>query len=64
MKKSILGTKNEMVDGKINHGRETLILEHVYGLCRRKNDLYKPPNRGSLYQTNEQYKNKFLAMER
>ena len=64
MKKNVLATKNEMVDGEINLGREKSISENVYGLCMSKGDLYKPPNRGSLFQTIEKYKNVFPAMER
>ena len=42
MKKNILATKNEMVDGEINHGREKLISENVYGLCKRKTTSINP----------------------
>ena len=42
MKKNILATKNEMVDGEINPGREKLISENVCGLCRSKMTFIKP----------------------
>ena len=37
-----------MVSGKINPGRENLILENVYGPYWGRNDLYKPQNSESL----------------
>ena len=42
MKKNILATKNEMLDGEINPGREKLISENIYGLCRSKMTSIKP----------------------
>ena len=40
------------------------ISENVYSLHRGINDLYKSPNRESLFPTTEQYKNEFPAMEK
>ena len=42
MKKNVLATKNEMVDGEINLGREKSISENVSGLCMRKATSIKP----------------------
>ena len=64
MKKNVLATKNEMVDGEINLGREKLISTNVHGHCRRENGLYKPPNCESLFPATVQYKNRFLAIDR
>ena len=59
MKKNILDAKNEMVDVEINPGIENSISKNVYGLHRGKNDLYKPPNRESLFPSTVQYKKIF-----
>ena len=42
MKKNVLATKNEMVDGEINLGREKSISENVSGLCMRKATSINP----------------------
>ena len=44
MKKNVLVTKNEMVDGKINPGRANSISENVYGLLKEERSCKEERN--------------------
>ena len=44
MKKNILATKNEMVDGKINPRRANSISENVYGLLKEERSCKEERN--------------------
>ena len=44
MKKNVLETKNEMVDGKINPGRANSSSENVYGLLKEERSCKEERN--------------------
>ena len=64
MKKNVLETKNEIIEGEIDPGREKSISVNVDGNYERKNNLYKPPKCDSLHTFTVQYKNGFPTMGR